>query len=48
MTPSNVVRGARSREPGVTPEQLAADFGGHPFTLSTRMRRADTYEGATP
>ncbi|MBZ6084817.1 transposase [Streptomyces olivaceus] len=41
----DVVRVARSREPGVTLEQIAADFGVHPITLSKRLRRADTDEG---
>jgi transposase len=30
----DVVRVARHREPGVTLEQIAADFGIHPMTLS--------------
>ncbi|WP_203695955.1 transposase [Streptomyces rubrogriseus] len=30
----DVVRVARNREPGVTLEQIAADFGVHPITLS--------------
>ncbi|MEU0471913.1 transposase [Streptomyces olivaceus] len=41
----DVVRVARSREPGVALEQIAADFGVHPITLSKRLRRADTDEG---
>ncbi|MGC8918871.1 transposase [Streptomyces sp. PG2] len=41
----DVVRVARNREPGVTLEQIAADFGVHPITLSKWMRRADTDEG---
>ncbi|WP_306192795.1 transposase [Streptomyces sp. MK5] len=44
----DVVRGARNREPGVTLEQIAADFGVHPITLSKWLRRADTDEGARP
>ncbi|WP_409468471.1 IS3 family transposase [Streptomyces sp. HC307] len=44
----DVVRVARNREPGVTLEQIAADFGVHPITLSKWMRRADTDEGARP
>ncbi|MEU8653712.1 transposase [Streptomyces sp. NPDC048737] len=44
----DVVPVARTREPGVTPEQIAADFGAHPITLSKWLRRADTDEGATP
>lgn len=39
---------ARNCEPGITLEQIAADFGGHPITLSKWLRRADTDEGATP
>ncbi|MDQ0790808.1 transposase-like protein [Streptomyces sp. B3I8] len=42
----DVVRVARNREPGVTLEQIAADFGVHPITLSKWLRRADTDEGA--
>lgn len=42
------MRVARSREPGVTPEQLAAGFGVSPITLSKWLRRADTDEGARP
>ncbi|MGW3684537.1 hypothetical protein [Streptomyces prasinus] len=30
----DVVRVARNREPGVTLEQIAADFGVHPITLN--------------
>ncbi|RMB83727.1 transposase [Streptomyces shenzhenensis] len=44
----DVVRVARNREPGVTLEQIAADFGVPPITLSTWLRRADTDEGARP
>ncbi|MFE2802615.1 IS3 family transposase [Streptomyces olivaceus] len=44
----DVVRLARNREPGVTLEQIAADFGVHPITLSKWLRRADTDEGARP
>ncbi|RCG17709.1 GNAT family N-acetyltransferase [Streptomyces diacarni] len=44
----DVVRLARNRKPGVTVEQIAADFGVHPFTLSKWLRRADTDEGARP
>ncbi|MFF1279177.1 IS3 family transposase [Streptomyces marokkonensis] len=44
----DVVRVARNREPGVTLEQIAADFGVHPITLSKWLRRADTHEGASP
>ncbi|WP_435748805.1 IS3 family transposase [Microbacterium sp. PMB16] len=44
----DVVRVARNREPGVTIEQIAKDFGGHPMTLQKWMRRADIDEGAKP
>ncbi|MFJ8150593.1 IS3 family transposase [Streptomyces sp. NPDC096048] len=44
----DVVRVARNREPGVTLEQIAVDFGVHPITLSKWLRRADTDEGARP
>ncbi|MGA5276960.1 IS3 family transposase [Streptomyces sp. enrichment culture] len=43
----DVVRVARNREPGVTLEQIAADFGVHPITLSKWLRRAETDDGAT-
>ncbi len=43
----DVVRVARNREPGVTLEQIAADFGVHPITLSKWLRRAYTDEGGT-
>jgi transposase-like protein len=35
------VRVARSREPGVTLEKIAADFGIHPIILSTWLKRAE-------
>ena len=44
----DVVRVARNREPGVTLEQIAADFGVHPITLSKWLRRSETDEGARP
>lgn len=44
----DVVRVARNRESGVTLEQIAADFGVHPITLSKWLRRADNDEGARP
>ncbi|MFH8737172.1 transposase [Streptomyces sp. NPDC017964] len=37
----DVVRVARNRGPGVTVEQVAADFGVHAMTLWKWMRRAD-------
>jgi transposase len=36
----DVVRVARNREAGVTIEQIAADFGVHPMTLTKWLRRA--------
>ena len=44
----DVVRVARNRDSGVTIEQIAADFGVHPITLSKWMRRADVDDGAKP
>ncbi len=44
----DVVRVARSREPGVTIEQIAKDFGVHPMTLQKWLRRVDIDEGAKP
>jgi transposase len=41
----DVVRVARGRDVGVTIEQIAADFGVHPITLSKWMRQADIDEG---
>ncbi len=41
----DVVRVARNREDGVTIEQIAADFGIHPMTLSKWMRQADVDDG---
>ena len=35
----DVVRVARNREPGVTIEQIATDFGVHPMTLLKWMRQ---------
>ncbi|MGV7648597.1 transposase, partial [Mycobacterium kansasii] len=37
-----------NRENGVTIEQIAADFGVHPITLSKWMRQADVDDGAKP
>jgi transposase len=42
----DVVRVARNREDGVTIEQIAADFGIHPMTLSKWMRQADVDAGS--
>jgi transposase len=44
----DVVRVARNRDDGVTIEQIAADFGVHPMTLSTWMRQADIDDGSKP
>ena len=44
----DVVRVARNREPGVTIEQIAKDFGVHPMTLQKWLPRADVDEGAKP
>ena len=44
----DVVRVARRREPGVTLEQIAADFGVHPMTLSKWLRQAAIDEGDKP
>ncbi|MBW0269805.1 transposase [Nocardia sp. MH4] len=44
----DVVRVARNRDDGVTLEQVAADFGVHPMTLSKWMRQADVDEGTKP
>nr|WP_238589367.1 transposase [Pseudonocardia sp. HH130629-09] len=39
---------ARSREDGVTIEQVATDFGVHPMTLQKWLRRAAVDDGASP
>lgn len=44
----DVVRVARNRGPGVTLDQVAADFGVHVMTLSKWMRRADIDDGIKP
>jgi len=44
----DVVRVARGREPGVTLEQIARDFGVHPMTLQKWLRRADVEAGRRP
>ena len=44
----DVVKVATSRPDGVTLEQIAADFGIHPMTLSKWMRQADVDDGAKP
>ena len=42
------VRVARHREPGVTLEVIADDFGIHPMKLSGWIRKADIEDGARP
>lgn len=44
----DVVRVARDRGPGVTLEQIAADFGVHPMTLSKWLRQTDVDDGVRP
>ncbi len=44
----DVVRVARGREPGVTIEQIAKDFGVHAVTLHKWLQRAAVDEGAKP
>uniref|UniRef100_UPI00046F53CD IS3 family transposase n=3 Tax=Salinispora cortesiana TaxID=1305843 RepID=UPI00046F53CD len=44
----DVVRIAREREPGVTVEQIAKDFGVHPMTLFKWLRQADIDAGTKP
>ena len=44
----DVVRVARQREPGVTLDRIAADFGIHPMTLSKWLRAADVADGVKP
>ena len=44
----DVVQVARDREPGVTVEQIAKDFGVHPMTLFKWLRQADTDGGTKP
>ncbi|WP_028569172.1 IS3 family transposase, partial [Salinispora tropica] len=44
----DVVQVARDREPGVTVEQIAKDFGVHPMTLFKWLRQADIDAGAKP
>jgi transposase len=42
------VRVARGRDPGVTVEQIAGDFGVHPMTLFKWLPQADIDAGAKP
>ena len=44
----DVVRVARDRDPGVTVEQIAKDFGVHPMTLFKWLRQADIDAGVKP
>ena len=44
----DVVKVARSRPEGVTLEQIAADFGIHPMTLSGWMKKAAVDAGERP
>jgi transposase-like protein len=44
----DVVRVAREREPGVSVEQIARDFGVHPMTLFKWLRQAGIDEGTEP
>lgn len=44
----DVVRVARDRGVGVTLEEIAADFGIHPMTLSKWLRRAAIDDGHKP
>jgi transposase len=44
----DVVRVARTRDPDVTLEQVAADFGIHPMTLSKWLRQAAIDDGDKP
>ncbi|MGW1452694.1 transposase, partial [Micromonospora sp. NPDC002411] len=44
----DVVRVARDREPGVTVQQIAKDFGVHPMTSFKWLRQADVNAGAAP
>ena len=44
----DVVRVARNREPGVTIEQIATDFGVHPMTLQKWLQRAAVDDRVKP
>ena len=44
----DVVQVTRKREPGVTLEKIAADFGVHRITLSTWLKQADIDESTRP
>ena len=45
---ADVVRVARSREPGVTLAQIASDFEIHEMTLSKWLRRTELDDGVKP
>ena len=44
----DIVRVARRRDPGVTLEQIAADFGVYPMTLTKWLRQAKVDNGDRP
>ena len=44
----DVVRVARARDSKTTIEQVARDFGVHPQTLQTWLRKADVEDGVKP
>ncbi|GAA1222044.1 IS3 family transposase [Rhodoglobus aureus] len=44
----DAVRVARNREPGVTIEQIATDFGVHTMTLQKWLQRAAVDDGSKP
>ena len=44
----DVVRVARNRDSKTTIEQIARDFGVHPQTLQTWLRKADVEDGVKP
>ena len=44
----DVVQVAKTREPEVSLEKIAADFGIHPIILSTWVKKADIDEGVKP
>jgi transposase len=44
----DVVNVARGREPGVTVEQIAKDFGVHTMTLQKSLQRTAVDDGAKP
>ena len=44
----DVVRVARNRDAKTTIEQIARDFGVHPQTLQTWLRKADVEDGVKP